>query len=63
MSNSGGDRPKKRAKRPNVNKYLQHIPMAQSYEVSYAHRDVITGICMSNAHAMLISASADGTFN
>mmetsp|Transcript_20904 Transcript_20904/g.31181 ORF Transcript_20904/g.31181 Transcript_20904/m.31181 type:complete len:633 (-) Transcript_20904:535-2433(-) len=60
MSNSSSGRPKKRAKISNVNKYLQHIPTAQSYEVSYAHRDVITGICMSNVHAMLISASADG---
>ena len=45
-----------------TNRLLTHLPSSQSYEVSYAHRDVISGLCLSNAHSMILSGSADGTF-
>ena len=43
-----------------VENYLKHLPSSQSYEVSYAHRDIVTSVCVSNPNAMVLSGSADG---
>jgi peptidylprolyl isomerase domain and WD repeat-containing protein 1 len=40
--------------------YLQNLPSAAQYELSYMHRDVVTHIAVAKNTDFLITGSADG---
>jgi peptidylprolyl isomerase domain and WD repeat-containing protein 1 len=54
------DIPLKRPRGSHHSMALQEIPTTSFYQVSYAHRGIITFICYSRKYDMVISASEDG---
>eukprot|EP00923_Selenidium_pygospionis_P028685 GHVN01051382.1.p1 GENE.GHVN01051382.1~~GHVN01051382.1.p1 ORF type:complete len:672 (+),score=109.10 GHVN01051382.1:768-2783(+) len=51
---------KRRKKTVNEKTYLENIPCAQMYELSYMHRDTIVQVLSSNTTEFIITGSVDG---